>query len=1067
MSKQQIFNKVAQWLSEGSGWLIKSVDSHFLNIVKYKPLNGSSYIQLPEPLNTKKGLINLKNKDNECFRWCHIRHLNPEKKDPQRIKKSDRVYISKLDYSEITFPVTIKQVNKIEKKNNIRINVFSYEEKQLFPIHISKESFEDHMELLLITGESEAEYRSHYVLIRDFNKFMNNQTKHKERKHFCMHCLQCFSSERVLNDHKENCITVNGTQAINMPDKNNNILKFNNFHKQQAVPFVIYADFEAITEKIQGCRQYDEKSFTEAYQKHTDCGYGYKLVCCYDDKYTKPLQLYRGQHAVYGFMEAMLQEVEYCIKVMQDFFNKPLQMTEDDENDFKKANECHICNKKYTEKDIRVRDHCHITGKYRGSAHQDCNLKLKINPEEIKIPVIFHNLRGYDSHFIIQEIGEIVKKNTYKNKKGKEQQMTINAIPNNMEKYMAFMLGNHLTFLDSFQFMSSSLENLVNNLPDEAFKYSSKAFKNEKFKLMKKKGVYPYDYMDSFNKFNITKLPTKEQFYSILNNEHRTDEYYKHAQTVWETFNLNTMGDYHNLYLKSDILLLADVFENFRKTCLQYYKLDPCHYFTSPGLSWDSMLKMTDIKLELMTDIDMFQFIEKGLRGGISYIANRYGKANNKYMKKYDKKAPSKYLMYLDANNLYGWAMSQYLPTGGFRWMTEKQINNIDLAKYHENSREGLILEVDLEYPQKLHDLHNDYPLGPEKIKVTDDMLAGYSKKIARKYNISTGLVHKLIPTLKNKQKYVLHYRNLQLYIDLGLKITKVHRVLKFNQSPWLKQYIDFNTEKRKNAKNSFEKDFFKLMNNSVFGKTMENIRKRIDVRLVTDSRKLIKWASKPTYVSSKIFNENLVAVHKIKETITLNRPAYVGMCILDLSKVLMYDFHYNYIKNKYGDKARLLFTDTDSLTYEIEAEDVYKDFWNDKDKFDNSDYPESSPYFDKMNKKVIGKFKDEAAGIPIIEFIGLRSKMYSYIKDNQKVEKTAKGIKKNVIKNNIKHEDYRKTLFNNEQMHHKMKTIRSQNHQLGSYEINKISLSCFDDKRYILEDGIISYAYGHYAIKQ
>ena len=573
--------------------------------------------------------------------------------------------------------------------------------------------------------------------------------------------------------------------------------------------------------------------------------------------------------------------------------------------------------------------------------------------------------------------------------------------------------------------------------------------------------------MDSFNKFNDKKLPSKEEFYSELNDKHITNKEYDHAQTVWETFNLNTMGDYHDLYLKSDILLLADVFENFRKTCLQYYKLDPCYYFTSPGLSWDSMLKMTNIKLELMTDIDMFQFIEKGLRGGISYMANRYGKANNKYMKDYDEKSPSKYLMYLDANNLYGWAMSQYLPTGGFRWLTEKQINNIDLAKYHENSRKGLILEVDLEYPQKLHDLHNDYPLGPEKIKVTNDMLADYSKKIAREYKISTGLVHKLIPTLKNKQKYVLHYRNLQLYMDLGLKITKVHRVLKFDQSPWLKQYIDFNTEKRKNAKNSFEKDFFKLMNNSVFGKTMENIRKRIDVRLVTDSKKLIKWASKPTYVSSKIFNENLVAVHKIKETITLNRPAYVGMCILDLSKILMYDFHYNYIKNKYGDKARLLFTDTDSLTYEIEAEDVYKDFWNDKYKFDNSDYPESLPYFNKMNKKVIGKFKDEAAGIPIIEFIGLRSKMYSYIKDNQKVEKTAKGIKKNVIKNNIKHEDYKKTLFNNEQIHHKMKTIRSQQHQLGSFEINKISLSCFDDKRYLLEDGINSYAYGHYSIKK
>ena len=479
-------------------------------------------------------------------------------------------------------------------------------------------------------------------------------------------------------------------------------------------------------------------------------------------------------------------------------------------------------------------------------------------------------------------------------------------------------------------------------------------------------------------------------------------------------------------------------------------------------LSWDAMLKMTNIKLELMTDIDMFQFFEKGLRGGISYITNRYGKANNKYMKEYDEKAPSKYIMYLDANNLYGWAMSQYLPTGGFRWMTQKQIDKIDLTKYKEDSDKGIILEVDLEYPEELHNLHNDYPLAAEKIKVTDNMLSKYCKNISDKYNISTGLVYKLIPTLGNKEKYVLHYRNLKLYTDLGLTVAKVHQVLEFNQSPWLKRYIDFNTDKRKTAKNDFEKDFFKLMNNSVFGKTMENIRKRVDVRLVTDENKLLKLASKPTYVSSKIFNENLVAVHKIKETLTLNRPAYVGMCILDLSKTLMYNFHYSHIKKNHGDKAKLLFTDTDSLTYEIEAEDVYQDFWNDKDKFDNSDYPESSPYFDKANKKVIGKFKDEAAGVPICEFVGLRSKMYSYIKDNNKGGKTAKGIKKNVIKKNITHDNYKSTLFNNDQMYHRMKTIRSENHQLGSYEIKKVSLSCFDDKRYIHEDGKTSYAYGH-----
>ena len=680
------------------------------------------------------------------------------------------------------------------------------------------------------------------------------------------------------------------------------------------------------------------------------------------------------------------------------------------------------------------------------------------------IPVIFHNLRGYYSHFIIQEIGNIVKDNTYKNKKGKECQMNINVIPNNMEKYMAIMLGDNLMFIDSFQFMSSSLEKLVSNLPRESLKYTSQRFQGKKLDLLARKGVYPYDYMDSFDKFN-EKLPTKDAFYSILNDEDILDEDYEHVNDVWNTFSVKNMGEYHDLYLESDVLLLADVFENFRKTCLEYYKLDPCHYFTSPGLSWDAMLKMTNIKLELMTDINMFQFIEKGMRGGISYIANRCSKAN-KYMKEYNEHQPSKYIMYLDANNLYGWAMSKYLPTGGFRWMTEREMDKLDLAKYKNDGNKGLILEVDLEYPEELHDLHNDYPLAPEKVKVTNDLLSEYCKNISEKYNISTGLVYKLIPTLGKKEKYVLHYRNLQLYIDLGLKVTKVHRVLEFNQSPWLKQYIDFNTEKRKNAKNDFEKDFFKLMNNSVFGKTMENLRKRVDVRLVSDENKLFKLTSKSTYVSSKIINENLVAVHKIKETLTLNRPAYVGMCILDLSKTLMYDFHYNYIKKKYGDKATLLFTDTDSLTYEIEAEDVYQDFWNDKNKFDSSDCPESSPYFDKTNKKVIGKFKDEAAGVPICEFVGLRSKMYSYMKDDQKGGKTAKGINKNVIKKDIQHENYKETLFNNKQMYHKMKTIRSNNHELGSYEINKVSLSCFDDKRYIHEDGVTSYAYGHYNIK-
>ena len=312
-----------------------------------------------------------------------------------------------MDYSGIEFPVTVKQYNKIEKQNEININVFGYENKQPYPIYVSKENNKDHMNLLLITEKE----NKHYVLIKHFNKCMYHQTKHRDRKHFCMHCLQCFSSEKVLINHKENCIQVNGTQAIKMPTKDNNILKFNNFHKQLAVPFVIYADLEAITEKIHGCQPNDDKSYTEAYQKHVDCGYGYKVVCCYDDKYSKPVQIHRGEKPVHKFMEAMLEEVKYCKKVMKKELNKPLRMNKDDKEKFQKADKCHICGKEYKETDVRVRDHCHTTGQYRGSAHQDCNLNFRITD---KIPVIFHNLRGYDSHFIMQEIGEIVKQHIYK-----------------------------------------------------------------------------------------------------------------------------------------------------------------------------------------------------------------------------------------------------------------------------------------------------------------------------------------------------------------------------------------------------------------------------------------------------------------------------------------------------------------------------------------------------------------------------------------------------------------------------------------------------------------------------
>ena len=340
---------------------------------------------------------------------------------------------------------------------------------------------------------------------------------------------------------------------------------------------------------------------------------------------------------------------------------------------------------------------------------------------------------------------------------------------------------------------------------------------------------------------------------------------------------------------------MADVFENFRKTCLRHYNLDPTHYYRSPGLAWDAYLKETGQELQLLHDYDMLMMFERGIRGGITHIAKRYAEANNKYMANYDSSKPSTYIQYPDANNLYGWAMSQPLPTHGFKWMKDPLKSEgltvdfvIDLLDKKRNPevKKGYIFEVDLEYPSDLWDTHNDYPLAPEKIIVNG--------------------VEKLICHIKLRKNYVVHYRNLRQYLEMGMKLTAVHRGISFNQSSWMEPYIRKNTELRKTAANSFEKDFFKLMNNSVFGKTIENIRKRQNIILVDDRAKAAKSTSLPNFDRSTIFDRNLIAVHMKKTEVYFNKPIYVGQAILDLSKTLLFDFHYDYIRKKYKDKAEL-----------------------------------------------------------------------------------------------------------------------------------------------------------------
>ena len=433
--------------------------------------------------------------------------------------------------------------------------------------------------------------------------------------------------------------------------------------------------------------------------------------------------------------------------------------------------------------------------------------------------MFFHNLRGFDCHLIMQGVG------FFKNKK-------INVIPNNMEKYISFSLGS-LRFLDSFQFLPNSLAGLVYDLVNENPKHFTlleNEFPNDKqLSLLLRKGVYPYTWMDCEEKFDVESLPPKESFYDDLSKSHVSEEDYQHAKLVWDTFEIQNMGQYHDLYLKSDVLQLSCIFERFRDECMSNYGLDPAHFYTSPGLAWSAALKVSKCRLQLITDPDMYLFVESGMRGGISQISNRLATANNKDISDtYDPLKESTYLIYQDCNNLYGHAMYKPLPTGDFKFLTDEEISNFNIMNIQADADNGYMLEVDLEYPPELHDLHNDYPLAPETKPVSDDMLSPFSSNLWSKLNPKIKSMHeaktrvktsKLLCTLEDKYNYVCHYRNLQLYIKLGLKLKKVHRILEFSQSLFLKEYIELNTKRRQSATVEFQKSFFKLMNNSVFGK--------------------------------------------------------------------------------------------------------------------------------------------------------------------------------------------------------------------------------------------------------
>ena len=556
--------------AEGSGWMFLKVIKLVLHTTKWEPLYGSSYIPLDSYLANKKALINMQNEDDKCFMWSVLRALYPKDNHPERIDKNLKSKQDSINMKGIHYPVDLKAIDRFETQNpNISISVVGYNKVDLIhPIRVSKYTGCEHDIVLLLLKEAvkgengKIEEKTHYSLVKNKSALIASQiNNHKGSRHICLNCFNSFNSPETLDKHKEYCYN-NESVKITMPPPGT-YLRFKNFPHSEKAPFVIYADFECKIIRMDNCDPDPNKSYTKKYQKHEPVSFCYYIKSFNESVYESRIRSYiketsEGEDVI----DIFIKWLEDDVKAIANIKPKKMIFTEEDRKQFNKASDCWICGEELG--NDRVRDLCHYTGRYRGPAHNKCNLKYR-KPKSIS--VFFHNLSGYDSHLFINKIGS------------SDETENINCIPINEEKYLTFTktvrTGQYtnkkgeiknktfnIVFKDSLKFMSSSLGALVNNLPKDAFINLNKYYTSEEAELIKQKGFYPYEYMDSEEKFKDTKLPPRKAFYSKLSGRGITEKDYKHAWNVWNTFNMKTFKDYHELYNETDVLLLADVFEN-------------------------------------------------------------------------------------------------------------------------------------------------------------------------------------------------------------------------------------------------------------------------------------------------------------------------------------------------------------------------------------------------------------------------------------------------------------------------------------------------------------------------
>lgn len=1070
--------QVEDFHDKGTGWRLACVKYIEMNITSRYSISHivghGDLFEIPNSLKKKKAIVNItlpKSKEKQCFKYAVLcaRHKQQIGINSNRHTAYDR-FSQFYNWENITYPVNAEHINSFQRNNDgLYINVFEYDNKTS-KIHLAcpariperKDVINEKMiNLLAIPSKDELHY--HYCAITNLNRLLNN--KAENRRHiWCDRCIQPFNiqNKKKFDEHRRLCFGKK-VCAAKMPKENSTVL-FKNYENTQRLTHVIYCDTECYLKKVEGPvpGKYDIQ--------HIPCAFGVLLCPEKSSNYPTLPEEYKA----FTGPNCIEEGLEYIYKISKDIYNwnekythNPKSLTNDQKNSFKNSTVCFSCNTEFTEKSGKVQDHCHISGEYRGAACSSCNLRMRLNRN--KVPIFFHNLKNYDGHLIINSLAKL---------KEKHQWTELSVIPTSSEKYISIVCkypvksytNKHgiarnilftLEFKDSALFLPASLDSLIKQLGSDELVFSKKILPpNASIDLIRTKGVFCYEYFDDPYKCFESKLPSQEKFYDSLNQKHCTDEEYKHALNAWNEFGCKSLGDYLHKYLELDVHQLADVFQTFRNLAMKQDNLDPAHYFTLPGFSWDSALKMTGVEIDLLTNYDDYDFVQRGIRGGMTFVNEHHAVVNTPSCPDfYDANLPLHELLYVDANNLYGKALSMPLPLKDFKWLSEDQCSNLDISSLNLEEDVGYLFEVDLSYPEYVQDKSEDLPFAPEAGIVDSKCLTEYMKELygdlygSKKYTAFP----KLMLTHGDKRRYIVHGLLLQFYLSQGMRLEKVHGALRFTQKSFFEKYISFNSQQRQMAVSEFAKDFYKLKNNSLFGKTMENVMKRINFKLVTNLIELKKFSTKPSFQRSISYSESLSGVSMYPEEVLLNKPIFIGQAVLDLSKLVMYKWRYHVFPNyeeQFNGSIRILGGDTDSFFLSVKNISVYQELLpamlNDG-YLDTSNFSKHHPLYSLEYKANLQCVKDESKGNVFQEFVLLKPKCYSmkYVDEKIPDVKKAKGVRRVTLKNEVNYSDYYKTFARlNKGLCKEQSRISSKNHKISTIYYCKNTLSIWEDKR-------------------